>query len=339
MQIETRTTNVADSFQLFQAVNLSEWLLIDNQSSVSLFCNPKFVTNITNSTGKMIITTNAGDLVSTKKAIVPGYGEVWYNEKAITNILSQGELTDRYRVTLDSSIENATVVHLHGRTIKFPRQPNNLYAYRPMKHEYRLFDSPNCQSAASSSAKASFLETVEDNARFFTQQQFERAKRARQLLHTLGCPTIQDLKMIVQTNAIRNCPVTLEDININVSQKIFGEDVASRKGKTTRMKPAPGSQPYSRIARHKKVEPRVYRWIPFLSMISRNIMYRTLHNVARRSMKPYRSGLQERIPYIPCRRIQSGQNTLRQGIRIPQDAIKRRLQDQCQLRECTRTCP
>ena len=38
-------------------------------------------------------------------------------------------------------------------------------------------------------------------------------------------------------NTIKNCPVTVEDVSI--AEKIFGPDVSSLKGKSTRRKPKP----------------------------------------------------------------------------------------------------
>jgi hypothetical protein len=38
-------------------------------------------------------------------------------------------------------------------------------------------------------------------------------------------------------NVIKNCPMTVEDINI--AENIFGPDMSSLKGKSTRCKPKP----------------------------------------------------------------------------------------------------
>jgi predicted HAD superfamily hydrolase len=43
------------------------------------------------------------------------------------------------------------------------------------------------------------------------------------------CPLINDMKAIIQMNTIKNNPVTTEDINI--TEKMFGPDISSLKGK------------------------------------------------------------------------------------------------------------
>ena len=46
---------------------------------------------------------------------------------------------------------------------------------------------------------------------------------------------MEDFKRIVRTNGLKNCPITIKDISI--AEKIFGDDVSTLKGKTTRKKP------------------------------------------------------------------------------------------------------
>jgi hypothetical protein len=53
----------------------------------------------------------------------------------------------------------------------------------------------------------------------------------------VGTPTIETFKTLIKMNAIRNCPVTTEDVNI--PKKIFGADMSSLKGKLTRRKSTP----------------------------------------------------------------------------------------------------
>ena len=81
------------------------------------------------------------------------------------------------------------------------------------------------------------LETVEDNKQHYTQRQIDKAKVARALYHSLGTPTVKDYKAIIRMNAIKNCPVTMEDIDL--AESIYGKDIGNIKGKTVRTKPTP----------------------------------------------------------------------------------------------------
>ena len=76
-----------------------------------------------------------------------------------------------------------------------------------------------------------------ENRKGYTLHQFERVKEARKLYHIVGTSTMNNFKLLLRMNVIQNCPVTVEDVNI--SEKIFGPDMSSLKGKSTRRKPKP----------------------------------------------------------------------------------------------------
>ena len=109
-----------------QRNQMRDWILLDNQSSVDLFCNPSLVDNITSGDDTLILATNAGDLETRKKAIVPGYGSVWFDGDAITNVFSLASMEQQHRVTYDSAIESAFVVHTPRGEIRFKKGPENL---------------------------------------------------------------------------------------------------------------------------------------------------------------------------------------------------------------------
>ena len=71
----------------------------------------------------------------------------------------------------------------------------------------------------------------------FTKRQFDRAKLARKLYHTIGTPTVASFKAALRGNMIRNCPVTSKDVQI--AEEIFGPSVSCLKGKSTRRAPKP----------------------------------------------------------------------------------------------------
>jgi hypothetical protein len=167
-------------FQQFEAHEMRNWILLDNQSSVSVFCNRDLVQNIRKSSdGDMHLSTNGGVLVTSNKADLPQWGEVWFNNSAITNIISYAEMADRFRITYDSGKEDAFIVHLSSdKTVRFSRLGNNLYVFKPPIKETQL------------------LNTVEENKTFYTQRQFDRAKRARD--------SIKDFKAMLRMNTITN---------------------------------------------------------------------------------------------------------------------------------------
>jgi hypothetical protein len=111
--------------------NTKDWILLDSQSSVDLCCNPALVQNITGVDETLVLSTNAGDLITDQKADVPDYGQVWYDKNPMTNIFSLAEIEKRYRVTYDSQKESALIVHMSRGPVKFMKGPKNLYYYKP----------------------------------------------------------------------------------------------------------------------------------------------------------------------------------------------------------------
>jgi hypothetical protein len=103
----------------------------------------------------------------------------------------------------------------------FKPHPSGLHVYDP--------DDPwGC-------AGYSFVKTVEENMAMFTKHQIVNAKLVRKLQAGMTYPSIPYLKWVVQSNQIKDCPVTAQDVN--VALKIWGPSVALLKGKTVRCMP------------------------------------------------------------------------------------------------------
>ena len=101
-------------------LQLRNMLLLDICSTVDLFCSKKLFTKIWESNNSMTVKVNGGDLKTHKKAYVINYGEVWFDERAITNIMSLKNIKEKFRVTYDSGRDGTFIVHKpNGVNINF----------------------------------------------------------------------------------------------------------------------------------------------------------------------------------------------------------------------------
>ena len=281
-QMGQQLSNLVPDSNVASTQNLKNMILLDNQSSEDLFGNKKLLTDIHTSDTTLNLNTNGGTISNKMKGTLPNYGTVWYNPSAITNIISFAKMKDKgYKITYDSDKEDAFIVHTNKGIIKFNRNDNNLYVMDPNEQPvYQL------------------LETVEENSAFYTNRQIARAKAARSLYHALGTPTVGDYKAIIRMNAIKNCPITMEDIDI--AETIYGPDIGSIKGKTVRNKPKPVVNDYIHIpkeliTKHQDItlciDTMFINEMPFLSTISRHLKYRTIQWLPARTATAYRSAL------------------------------------------------
>jgi hypothetical protein len=114
----------------------------------------------------------------------------------------------------------------------------------------------------------------------------------------MGTPSIPDLVAILRMNIVKDNPITIEDIKL--AERIFGPDVATLKGKTTRRKPLVVVEDMISIPRELvqaqqhvtlAMDAMTVNSLNFLVTISKNLYYRTAHFTAKKSPELYKQAV------------------------------------------------
>ena len=79
------------------------------------------------------------------------------------------------------------------------------------------------------SQNVSLLSTVAKNKKIFTRREIQGAENAQKLQQSLGWPSTTTFKHYIQNNLIRNCGITLGDVNRSLI--VYGTPIPLLKGK------------------------------------------------------------------------------------------------------------
>ena len=136
------------------------------------------------------------------------------------------------------------------------------------------------------------VNTVAENLQGYSKKQIAGAQIARITHQGLCFPSTQQCKWAVQNHMIKDCPITVQDIDNALA--IYGKDPAGLKGKTTRTKPTPVAGhrlkiPKGIMDKHKNVFMSVDTFfvnqIPFFLSLSRKINYTGVQNLSNRKVR------------------------------------------------------
>ncbi len=197
-------------------------LLLDNQSSVHIMCNPDFVNDIRELSQSMILKSNGGSLPINEVADFEGFKrETWFLRNAMTNIPSFSLVKSEYNITYDG---DTFIIHRAAKGYSD-------MVFKPHKSGLHVYDPDDPRGLASHC----FTETVESNMLLFTKRQIHSANLANNLQAGLAFPSNADMKWAIQSNLIKDCPVTVKDMGMAI--KVLGPSIGMLKEKTVRTTP------------------------------------------------------------------------------------------------------
>ena len=246
---------------------LKDEFILDTGSTISaMIVNENLVTNIRKSATPIVMTTNAGIKVLDTEAEIINFGKAMFDTTQMANVFGFSHLVENFRVTYDSSVEDAFVVHTDCGKIKFVNK-ERLYVFQPsekylelvqnikklesterkdakekkvrfetQEHQSKTKDvSDETKEPPQSTKICQVIPSVSENMMKYTKQQIKRAGRVRVTYRTLGSLTVENFKNILKQNLIKNCPVTIKDVEI--AEDIFGPNISALKGRSTRERP------------------------------------------------------------------------------------------------------
>ena len=86
----------------------------------------------------MSVKGSGSSITTNKIGYLKKYGDVWFDERAITNILCLKNVKQKYRVTYDSSRDGVFTVHKTGQQLHFVMHKDGVHYHNTKNCEITL---------------------------------------------------------------------------------------------------------------------------------------------------------------------------------------------------------
>ena len=142
-----------------------DWVLLNSQSTIDLFCNALLLINICKVSPHLKIFCNTGKTTTNMVGDLPEYCKVWYYANGIANIISLNQVAERFHVTYNNHEENCFVVWKENR---LPRR------FMPIKRGLYY-----CNLKEVDGTILATIDTVDGNKSIYTQKQINYTESSR----------------------------------------------------------------------------------------------------------------------------------------------------------------
>ena len=122
----------------------------------------------------MQVIVNSGSITTNRQGNLKDYGDVWFDERAITNILCLKNMKNKYRVTYDSAKNGTFTVHKTDAQLHFVMHQDGLHYH----------DTKNCE--------VTLIQTVQENEECYSKRHIKDAQEACDLYDKVGYPSPRD---------------------------------------------------------------------------------------------------------------------------------------------------
>ena len=99
---------------------LKNAIILDTGSTIpGTFMNKDLVKNIKLSPRPITMKTNGGSKTMTMEGTVGGFGKAYFDPSQMANLFGFAHLVDKNRITYDSDVEDAFLMHFKNGVVKF----------------------------------------------------------------------------------------------------------------------------------------------------------------------------------------------------------------------------